>query len=126
MTPFIREGDVVAIDPAAPCRVGDIILWERGEDMVLHRLVVRKKGWFLTKGDASGHLDAPVTGREILGRAVTQKRAGRVRKLDSFWARFSGLAFSLMIPRAPQIVFLMGRLKRLGQEMFRLENPLPR
>lgn len=112
MLPFLRPGDVVSICPGKSCRPGDIILWQTGPALVLHRVVVKQNGGLLTKGDFLGYLDSPVAPEQILGRAVARERQGRLRRLDNFWQRWLGLAFSLTVPLVPGLLALADSVKR--------------
>ena len=112
MVPFLRAGDIVTVAPDRECRVGDIVLWQAGEALVLHRVVIKKDGRIVSKGDALGRLDAPLTREQILGRAVARERGGRVRLLDTFGRRWLGLAFSFTVPLVPGLIPLLASVKR--------------
>ncbi len=95
MAPFLRPGDIVNICPGETCRAGDIVLWQAGEVLILHRVVAKKNGRIITKGDSLRSLDAPVRREQILGRAVARERQGRLHSLDHLGVRFLGLAWCL-------------------------------
>ena len=115
MAPFLRSGDIVNICPGESCRAGDVVLWQAGDALILHRVVAKQNGRIITKGDALGHLDAPVTREQILGRAVARERQGRVRRLDHQGARFLGLAFSFTVALLPGLISLLVRLKNIAR-----------
>jgi len=112
MIPFLRQGDTVSICPGKSCRPGDIILWQAGDALVLHRVVVKKNGWLITKGDSLGRLDSPVPQEQILGRAVARERDGRLCPLNIFMQRWLGLAFSLTVPLVPGLMSLLRTVNR--------------
>ena len=91
MLPFLREGDVVEVVRARQFRIGDIVQVQN----MLHRVVAKRNGRVITKGDASSKLDPPVAPEEIMGRVVALERRGQVRRLDHLGARFLGLAWCL-------------------------------
>ncbi|MEW6386196.1 MAG: S24/S26 family peptidase [Thermodesulfobacteriota bacterium] len=97
MAPRLRPGDCVQIAPGERCRLGDIVLVDQGDHLVMHRVIARSKGRIITKGDATAHLDPPVAPPEILGRAVFRSRGGKETPLDSLWARWTGLACCLAL-----------------------------
>jgi hypothetical protein len=115
MVPAIGKGDVVAIVPGGQCRVGDIVLYLRGDGLFLHRVVAKSSQGIVTKGDAVGHLDPPVDPGKILGRAVARTRRGQVRPLDTFSARFLGLSFCLTVSWVPRLMGLLAAGRRLLQ-----------
>jgi hypothetical protein len=112
----LRAGDIVHICPGKSCQVGDIILWQQGDDLFLHRVVAKKNGWVITKGDSLGHQDGPVRKEQILGRAVTRERHGRIRRLDHSGRRLLGLAWCLL-SWIPGLVVLLGQSKRTLKDM---------
>lgn len=78
MAPLVRRGDAVWVAPAEPAvlRHGDVIVVQREDELVTHRLVaVRDEMWF-TKGDSVSSLDPPVNTDAILGRVVAVERDG--------------------------------------------------
>jgi predicted N-acetyltransferase YhbS len=89
MTPFIRDGDLLTIEPAdaAGLEIGDVVLYRTRRDRtVAHRVVGRTiEGGTLvleTRGDARLTSDGPVPADDILGRAVRGQRGDRSFRLD--------------------------------------------
>jgi hypothetical protein len=117
MTPCLRPGDIVSICPGKTCHTGDIVLWKKRGVLVLHRVVGRKNGHIITKGDSLRGLDALVLREQILGRAVSRERRGRLRRLDHLGARFLGLAFSFTMALLPGLISLLVRLKNRRKEL---------
>jgi signal peptidase I len=78
MSPSIVTGDRITVSPEQNLRIGDIILFRRGGEMVCHRLVrVFEKGditYYQTRGDSFFSLDKPVTSDQILGRVTKIER----------------------------------------------------
>ena len=70
-------------------RLGDVLVFRRQDGFIVHRLIGRAAGCgrrFLIKGDCCFAPDPPVTGGEILGRAVGIEVDGAVRVPRS-WRR---------------------------------------
>ncbi len=89
MTPFIRDGDLLTIEPvdAARLQPGDVALYRTHRDRVVaHRVVGRTtEGGELrleTRGDARLASDSPVPASRVLGRAVRVQRGDRAWRLD--------------------------------------------
>jgi hypothetical protein len=116
MAPFMRPGDIVNICPGKSCRIGDVIIWQCGAALILHRVVAKKNGWVITKGDSLGRQDGPVRKEQILGRAVTRERNGRIRRLDHLGVRLAGLACCL-ISWIPGLVVFWVRGRRSLKNM---------
>jgi Peptidase S24-like len=74
MLPAIGEGDRLLVDfGETRMRLGDIVLFPGGGQLLSHRVVLRgADGALVTKGDNRQHFDPPVQREEILGviRAV--------------------------------------------------------
>jgi hypothetical protein len=116
MVPTLRQGDVVTIKPGQGCRIGDLILFERGAGLVLHRVVAKLNGAIFTKGDALPYRDAMICPQDILGKAISRERRGKERPLDSLTARLLGLAFCLTSACVPGSMKILAAVKRLGRE----------
>ena len=80
MTPFIRDGDVLLIDPLRdqPLCMGEVVaaVLPPGERLVVHRLVSRSSGGWLIRGDNCPEADGMVEPQAVLGRVVRVARDG--------------------------------------------------
>jgi signal peptidase len=92
MHPTIRHGDLITVEPVAPCNLkrGDIILYRLQNDFIAHRLVniEERNGCGLTfflRGDASTTCDAPVKPEQVLGKVVCLERGHR--RIDPYSRR---------------------------------------
>ncbi len=74
-------------------RLGDIVVVQRDGRWVVHRIMWRLRGRFITKGDGLGYLDRPrVTLAEVQGRVVgLVLNDGTTIPLDTFKARCGGV-----------------------------------
>ncbi len=70
MWPALRDGQVVLVGPATfqTLRVGDVVLYRRGETLVLHRVVRRAGGVVWVQGDARPCPDGPLAPGALVGR----------------------------------------------------------
>ena len=79
MFPSIGTGDRITISPQKDVRIGDVIVFNRGGQIVAHKLVkvFEKEGirYYQTRGDSSFRLDQPITAGEILGKVTGIERA---------------------------------------------------
>ena len=98
MTPAVRPGDIVLIDPvgARAASPGSIIQIHRDDGRpVVHRVVtVAPDGTLQTKGDANRIIDpAPVAAADVIGRArAVVPYVGRLRLLGTpYWRDAIGL-----------------------------------
>ena len=53
MEPEIEGGDIVIADGNEPAEVGDVILFEQGEDTIIHRVIGVTNNGYITQGDAN-------------------------------------------------------------------------
>lgn len=53
MLPMLRQGEdrVVLVPPQFPLTVGTVVLFRRGESLVLHRIVAIRAEWYRIRGD---------------------------------------------------------------------------
>lgn len=124
MFPFIRNGDVVTIQPQDPARLrrGDIVLYRSASNLpVLHR-IVRRDGQdnhvhFLIRGDAACGGGERVGGESVWGQAVSLQRHGRMMFPNQGWMRLAGLVWCYIHPLGPlclyPVVFFSRRAGRL-------------
>jgi hypothetical protein len=71
MSPFIRDGDTVAIRPDRSLKVGDVAFLRNPEDrLVLHRVIRMTGAGIITRGDAFERDDGFTPFEDVLGRAV--------------------------------------------------------
>jgi hypothetical protein len=83
MLPLLQPGDEIEVMPVAweKLKRGDIIVYERQETLVAHRLVRRFEHWALTKGDELTVCDPPVPKSAFLGKVIRRRRAGVTKVL---------------------------------------------
>jgi hypothetical protein len=79
MLPVIAPGSWLAVDFGAAPRVGDVTLVPEGGRLVAHRVVRVSEGMLVTKGDAEGYADAPVSAADAIGVVRTIRRRGTPR-----------------------------------------------
>jgi len=87
MRPFLRPGDWVVAGEVAEdsLRIGELVLFARGSDIVVHRYVgrVRREGrvLFLTKGDGRFFFDPAWPASMLVGRVLEVHKGGRIIRL---------------------------------------------
>jgi len=109
MSPFIRNEDVVTISPLQGewPSLGEIIAFVHPvtKGLCIHRIVRKKDGIYVTKGDNRSETDERVPIENILGSVTRVERDGKQvflglgpeRFLIAFLGR-RGLLFPLLIP----------------------------
>ena len=78
MEPFIRDGDVLCVEPlrGGPRPMpGEIVVARLGPRLLAHRLLNLRDGHAVTKGDACSRSDPPVPVEMLLGRVVRVRRS---------------------------------------------------
>lgn len=74
MFPVIRTGDRITLCPDTDINLGDIIVFERSDLMVCHRVkkVFEKNNvkYYQTRGDSFFTLDEPITADKMIGKVV--------------------------------------------------------
>jgi len=76
MRPLLRVGDWVLVEAVLPAalRLGDILVVQRGAELITHRLVARDGQGWRTHGDHTRVLDQLVVAEEIVGRVSVIER----------------------------------------------------
>ena len=125
MLPFLRDSDVVELEPAPAPRLGDMVLVQTNppdaaECYVLHRIVRMDGGSaFFIRGDAQNYCDGPFTPDAMLGRVITVWRNGRARVLDRGPWRLAGLAWVWLSPLGFLLLQLAIPLWQFGRRVQR-------
>jgi signal peptidase I len=104
MFPWFRSGDLVFVRRCdfEGISVGDVILFEKGGENFLHRVIRRiangmasgTDSLVVTKGDAMNGEDVPVAAKQFLGRAIRLHRGRRHIDLESLERRFLARALA--------------------------------
>ncbi len=52
MRPTYKGGEEVLLKPAQSAEIGDIIVFSNGSRLIMHRVIFKFEGCYITKGDA--------------------------------------------------------------------------
>jgi phage repressor protein C with HTH and peptisase S24 domain len=82
MIPFIRDGDVITVDPitSEPCQLGQVVAFRSTDErcLVVHRIVARTDAGYLIQGDnAMNESDGIIRHEQLLGQVSRVERNGR-------------------------------------------------
>lgn len=125
MFPWIRSGDYVFVRRLEfeGISVGQVVLFERGNRLFVHRVLRRVRpaddasgcSTLITKGDALDGADAPVSQSEFLGRITRIHRRQRHIDFESLGSVLFGrfLAFA-----SPLSVLLYAPMRLVRQALF--------
>ena len=129
MLPFLRDNDVVELEPAPAPRLGDMVLVQTAppgpaERYVLHRIVRINGGTaFFIRGDAQPYCEGPFTPDAVLGRVATVRRNGRDRALGRGLWRLAGLVWIRCTPLGLWLLWLVARMRGIrGRVVRRLQR----
>jgi hypothetical protein len=92
MAPLLQPGDTaLVVHGRQHLRIGEVLAYRLGEQVVVHRLLRRlETGWLLMGGDNHVLPDRPIAPPSVLGRVVAVKTPGRQVRLDVWPARILG------------------------------------
>ncbi len=100
MNPTLAVNDLVFVQAQADYRVGDVVVYDDGKALVIHRLVaVADKDTVVTQGDANSAPDEPVRVERIKGKAV-----GRIPWVGAVF-RFLKSPVGILLMIAAAVVF---------------------
>ncbi len=99
MEPELSVNDLVIIRETDEVQVGDIIVFQSGEILVIHRVIEIDEDTIITKGDANNMADSPITKTDIKGVLAWQiPYAGNiVRILKQPWMIVLMLVFAFLL-----------------------------
>lgn len=128
MHPAVRSGDVVTVVPIGPgpVPVGSVVAAEAPSagGLVIHRLVARRRGGVMLRGDNGAAPDGVLPESALIGVVVNVERAGRpVRAgLPALRRPMAALVRLGLVRRWNR---LLGRAVRLGSRMPRWARLAP-
>jgi signal peptidase I len=99
MTPLIKPGDMVRVARVAPQKVrfGDIVVFRRGSELIVHRVLKRQHTpdgiVFSEKGDA-GNVYGKINDDKVVGRVTGLKKWNQTFDLDSPYSRMANIFIS--------------------------------
>lgn len=70
MEPTLSVNDVIIVREAESYHVNDIVVYDSGREMIVHKIIEQNGDTFITKGDANNVPDAPIRAEAIKGKVV--------------------------------------------------------
>ncbi len=82
MEPALEVNDVIIVRETDSCQVGDIVVYQSGKSLIVHRVVAKDGESIITQGDANNVADAPIALCAIKGKVAARIPAvGRIVKV---------------------------------------------
>ena len=70
MEPTFSKGTLLLVKETSDAEVGDIVVYQSGQELVVHRVIAAEGSTIITQGDANNAADAPFDKSEIKGKVV--------------------------------------------------------
>ena len=70
MEPELSKGDLIVVKETEDFSLNDIVVFESGNSLVVHRVVGMGGEEIVTKGDANNVADDPIKSSDVLGRVL--------------------------------------------------------
>ena len=70
MEPTLSVNDFVFIQKADTYKINDIVVYQSGEKLIIHRIIAETDDGFITKGDANNVSDPAIESEQIKGKLV--------------------------------------------------------
>ena len=117
MSPAIRDGEIVEVQPVEPARLrkNDIVLAKSDLGFRLHRIVMLdpQRDIFVTRGDCGHENDSPISGAQILGLA-------RAKEVHLAWTTVrASFKRGRMLRAAARTQYLLVKLYKGAARRFR-------
>lgn len=99
MQPLIRKDDWVqaaGLSLEDDLRFGDIVLFRRNGDIIMHRVIRRGAGTVITKGDRCLCADACIPREDVLARVTRLERGSRIINLKSRWWKIVNIKMAVV------------------------------
>jgi signal peptidase I len=100
MQPFIQRGDWVVIEPVkAPemLKKGEIILFSRGNEFVIHRIIKLEDEKIITRGDWTRIKDPPISHNDVVGKVIEiEKTYLKIKLTNPFFRLINFLYYQII------------------------------
>ena len=114
MYPYLRKGDLLEVEPVSPktLKRGDIIVFQRRQQLIAHRLrsINQSEGLHefiaITIGDACIRDDEPIHSGNYLGKVTAYVRKGHVHRFDAMYDRLYRNIFLGSMPLSNRLFFM--------------------
>ncbi len=81
MEPTLSVNDVIIVREQESYNVGDIVVYENGREMIVHKIIEKNGDTLTTKGDANNTADEPISTEAVKGKvAFSVPYAGAIVK----------------------------------------------
>lgn len=70
MEPTLSVNDVIIVREQESYGVGDIVVYENGREMIVHKIIEKDGDTLTTKGDANNTADEPISTEAVKGKVV--------------------------------------------------------
>lgn len=127
MEPAIMTDELIIVKAADTYAVGDIVVYQTGRMLVVHRIVDMADGTVTTRGDANNTDDAPVELSQIKGKVIAHipDVGTAVRIIKTPWATallIIGAVVTVELPYRKKKNEDMEELERIKAEIRKLKE----
>jgi len=70
MEPTLSVNDVIIVRESASYNINDIVVYDSGRELIVHKIEEKNDDTFVTKGDANNVSDEPIRAEAVKGRVV--------------------------------------------------------
>ena len=105
MEPTIMADELVIVKAQENYEIGDVVVFQTGKILVVHRIIAMDEETVTTQGDANNVADAPIEHSRIKGRVIWHipNAGSAVRVLKTPWATLLLIAGALVTAELPYL-----------------------
>lgn len=70
MEPVLSVNDVIIVHESESYDINDIVVYDSGSSMIVHRIIEQHGDMFITKGDANNTSDEPISREAVKGKVI--------------------------------------------------------
>ncbi len=70
MEPELSVNDIIIVHEDDSYKIGDVVVYQKGSELIVHRIIDIKDDIITTKGDANNTADEPISKKNIKGTVV--------------------------------------------------------
>ena len=127
MEPTIMTDELIIVKASDTYAEGDVVVYQTGRILVVHRIVAMADGTVITRGDANNTDDAPIELSQIKGKVIAHipHMGTAVRIIKTPWATallIAGAVITVELPYRKKKEEDQEELERIKAEIRRLKE----
>lgn len=119
MFPFLKNNDRIILNKAGldQISIGDIVLTDKGNRLLCHRVFKKNTNSLRTKADALIYSDELAQEKDLIGKVVVIRSGKKTIRLNTNFAKYSGFLISRVMVIGAFLYIPLRLLRKIGRTL---------